>query len=97
MLEDSELLRRHAREKSEAAFAELVGRHVNFVYGCALRRVGGNTHLAKDVPQQACIALAREARSLARREVLSGWPYTTVRNIAAQTVLASRGRPAGRR
>ena len=39
MIEDAELLRRYATGKSEAAFAELVRRQVNFVYACALRRV----------------------------------------------------------
>jgi RNA polymerase sigma factor (sigma-70 family) len=86
MIEDAELLRRYAQESSQAAFAELVKRHVNFVYASALRRVGGDTHLAEDVTQQVFTALARNAAALARREVLSGWLYTTARNVAAQLV-----------
>ncbi len=90
--EDSELLRRYAEEKSEAAFAELVRRHVNFVYACALRRVGGDAHLAEDVTQQVFTALARNGAALARREVLSGWLFTTARNASAQVVRTERRR-----
>lgn len=92
MIEDTELLRRYAEEKSEDAFAELVRRHVNFVYACAVRRVGGDAHLAEDVTQQVFTAVAREAAMLARREVLSGWLYTTARNVAVQVVRGERRR-----
>ncbi|MDO8542359.1 MAG: hypothetical protein Q7S40_18120 [Opitutaceae bacterium] len=46
---DAELLRRFAREQLEAAFAEVVRRHVGLVYSVALRQVGGDSHLAEDV------------------------------------------------
>ena len=39
MLTDTELLRRYAGDRSEAAFGELVARHVNLVYSTALRLV----------------------------------------------------------
>jgi hypothetical protein len=42
-------LRRYARERAEAAFAELVRRHLGLVYGSALRRVNGNVALAEEV------------------------------------------------
>lgn len=84
MIEDIELLRRHVDEKSEAAFAELVQRRLNFVYACALRRVGGDSHRAEDVAQLVFCALARNAASLTRRDVLTGWLYTTTRNAALQ-------------
>src|SRR5881394_1955654 len=92
MIEDAELLRRYAEEESEEAFAALVQRHVNFVYACALRRVGGDTHLAEDVTQQVFTALARGARALVGREALSGWLYTTTRNASAQVVRTERRR-----
>ena len=50
-IDDSELLRCYAEERSESAFAEIVRRRANFVYSCALRRVGGDAHLAHDVTQ----------------------------------------------
>ncbi|HEY4248544.1 MAG TPA: hypothetical protein VGM64_17095 [Lacunisphaera sp.] len=43
---DATLLNDYVRNRSEAAFAELVRRHLNFVYAAALRRVYGDTYLA---------------------------------------------------
>jgi len=37
---DSDLLRKYAERQSEAAFRELVERHVNFVYAVAMLYVG---------------------------------------------------------
>jgi RNA polymerase sigma factor (sigma-70 family) len=94
MIEDSELLRRYVLEKSEAAFAELVNRHINPVYAGALRRLGGDTHLAEDVTQRVFTALAAAAGKLAGRSVLAGWLHVTTRNIAAQVVRTERRRTA---
>ncbi|MCI0541451.1 MAG: hypothetical protein L0Z50_40140 [Verrucomicrobiales bacterium] len=82
---DSELLRDYAERRSEAAFAELVRRHVDLVYSAALRMVC-DSHLAEDVTQGAFMALARSAPQLNGRAVLSGWLHRTAQNIAAQTV-----------
>jgi hypothetical protein len=68
MTPDAELLRRFARTNAEDAFAELVKRHVNLVYSAALRRVGGDAHLAQDVAQTVFTDLARKAGPLARRQ-----------------------------
>lgn len=95
--DDAELLRRYAADKSEAAFSELVRRHLTLVYAVALRRVGGDTHLAQDVAQQVFIALAHSAAPLSRRAVLVGWLYTTTRFKAAQTVRGERRRQARER
>jgi RNA polymerase sigma factor (sigma-70 family) len=92
MIEDAELLRRYANEGSEAAFAGLVQRHLNFVYACALRRVGGDVHLAEDVTQHVFTALARRAAALGDRELLTGWLYTTTRNASAHVVRSERRR-----
>lgn len=94
MIEDAELLRRYVDEKSETAFAEFVQRHVDFVYACALRRVGGDAHFAKDVTQQVFVAAARDARRLVQHPVLSGWLFSTTRNAAAQLVRTERRRHA---
>eukprot|EP01031_Cornospumella_fuschlensis_P011097 gene11097-13564_t len=40
MNDESELLRRYADERVDAAFAEIVRRHLDGVYSAALRRVG---------------------------------------------------------
>jgi RNA polymerase sigma factor (sigma-70 family) len=82
---DSQLLQAYAERHSETAFTELVGRHVDFVYSAALRMVC-DAHLAEDVTQAVFVALAKSARQLEDRPMLSGWLHRTARNIAAQTV-----------
>jgi len=85
-MDDIELLRRYAEDDSEEAFAELVRRHLNLVYSAALRRVGDDVHLARDVTQKVFIALARQASSLSGRRTLIGWLYTASRYSAAHVV-----------
>ena len=87
--DDADLLRRYARDKSEPAFAEIVRRHINLVYASALRRVGGDAHLAEDVTQQVFTALAGNAKTVADRSILVGWLHLTTRNQAAQVVRTS--------
>jgi RNA polymerase sigma factor (sigma-70 family) len=84
-LTDQQLLRDYTERRSEAAFAELVRRHVDFVHSAALRMVC-DAHLAKDVTQGVFIALAQNARQLADRPVVSGWLHRTAQNLAANTV-----------
>jgi len=62
-LTDQRLLRDYAARRSEAAFAELVRRHVDFVYSAAVRMVR-DAHLAEDVTQGVFVALAQNARQL---------------------------------
>ena len=86
MTDDAELLRRYATDRSEPAFAELVRRHLGFVYHAALRQCGGDAHRAEDVAQAVFTDLARKAHDLADRPVLAGWLYTSTRFAAAQAV-----------
>jgi RNA polymerase sigma factor (sigma-70 family) len=75
---DIDLLRDYARHNSEAAFAELVRRHVNLVYSVALRFTG-QTGDAEDVTQAVFIILAQKAAAVDQRAVLTGWLYETTR------------------
>src|SRR5207244_9371892 len=84
-LTDQQLLRDYTERRSEAAFAELVRRHVDFVYSAALRMVC-DSHLAEDVTQGVFVAFAKNAAQLTNRRVLSGWLHRTAQNIAAHTV-----------
>jgi RNA polymerase sigma factor (sigma-70 family) len=86
MSEDVELLRQYAENRSEAAFAELVRRHVNLVYGAALRRVGGDTHLAEEVTQTVFTTLARKAGRLVRHPLLAGWLHRSTRYAALDSL-----------
>lgn len=92
VMPDSELLSRYVRDGSEAAFTELVGRHVDLVFSAALRLVGGDRHLAQDVTQNVFVDLCRKARSLARRDSLAGWLHTAARFTAAKAVRTERRR-----
>jgi RNA polymerase sigma factor (sigma-70 family) len=94
MFDDAALLRRYARDRAEDAFAELVRRHLDGVYSAALRRVGGDTHLAEDVAQQVFTAAARDAERLSRHPHLSAWLYAATRNVAANVVRGERRRKA---
>jgi RNA polymerase sigma factor (sigma-70 family) len=82
---NSQLLRAYAEKRSEAAFSELVRRHLDLVYSAALRMVC-DRHLAEDVTQGVFLAFAKSAGQLADRPVISGWLHRTAQNIAAQTV-----------
>ena len=68
MDDDSELLRRYATTRDEAAFAELVTRRLAFVYHAALRRVNGDAMLAEEVAQSVFVSLARNACSSRARD-----------------------------
>src|SRR5688572_2183739 len=92
MSDDVALLRRYALDRDETAFSELVRRKLDFVYSTALRRVGGDRHLASDIAQHVFIALAREAKRLSGHPVLTGWLYTTTRYATANVVRTERRR-----
>lgn len=80
MNDDAALLRRYLDESSEAAFTELIGRHIDVVYGGALRRANGDAHRAADVVQEVFISLARHARRLCDHPALGAWLHTATRN-----------------
>ena len=94
MMDDAELLRRYAREKSEDAFAELVKRHLDLVYATALRQLAGDTHRSEDVAQSVFVALARKASSLTGHPSLAGWLYLSTHHAAAQVVRSEQRRRA---
>jgi RNA polymerase sigma factor (sigma-70 family) len=94
MSQDADLLRRYTTERSEAAFAELVRRHVDLVYSAALRLVSGDAHCAQDLTQEVFSELARQARTLARHPALVGWLYTTTRQMAWRVIRSEQRRAA---
>jgi len=93
MSEDTDLLRRYAESKSEAAFSELVRRRVGLVYSIALRKTH-DAHRAEDVAQVVFTTLARNAESLSQRTVLIGWFYKTAHNAAIDIVRSEISRNA---
>jgi RNA polymerase sigma factor (sigma-70 family) len=97
---DAQLLRGYARQRSEAAFGEIVARHADLVYSAALRQVD-SPDLARDVAQTVFIDLARKARSLAEKlppdTSLVGWLYRSTRFAALNLVRHGQRRQAKER
>src|ERR1700678_920483 len=91
MTDDAELLRRYADDRSEAAFAELVRRHVDLVYSSALRQCRGDHHRAQEVTQMVFADLARKAASLVRHPVLPAWLHRSC-HLAALELFRREGR-----
>jgi RNA polymerase sigma factor (sigma-70 family) len=94
MVEDKELIRQYAAERSESAFAELVRRHLGMVYGAALRQVNGDAHLAQDLAQTVFTRLAAKAATLQGATSIAGWLYTNTRFAAVKAVRSEARRRA---
>ncbi len=92
MKDDATLLHGYAYQRSEADFAELVRRHVDFVYSVALRELNGDAHLAQDATQLVFIDVARKAARLAGHRLLAGWLFNSTRYAAANLVRSARRR-----
>jgi len=80
-------LRDYSERGSEAAFAELVRRHIDLVFSAALRLVR-DAHLAQDVSQKVFLALAQHAGELLHHTVLSGWLHRITHNLAVNAIQA---------
>jgi RNA polymerase sigma factor (sigma-70 family) len=72
---DAELLNQH-RNGSDSAFADLVRRHLAWVYGLARRRLG-DAHLAEDVAQAVFVLLHRKSPRFAADRAMVSWLYKT--------------------
>jgi RNA polymerase sigma factor (sigma-70 family) len=91
MNDDLTLLRQFAEEDSEAAFAEIVARHVNLVYSVAWRQVQ-DAPLAEEITQAVFIILSRKAKSFDDKTIVSGWLCRTARYAGANALTMQRRR-----
>jgi RNA polymerase sigma factor (sigma-70 family) len=91
MANDNELLQEYVRLGSEAAFTQLVERHVNMVYSAALRETGDG-RLAEELTQLVFVQLSSKASGLVSHPALAGWLYTCVRLTAKNARRSEEGR-----
>ena len=81
MSEDGRLLRLYREQGSEAAFARLAARHLDFVYATCLRETN-NAAVAEEAAQVVFLLLAKKAPQLRPDQSLSGWLFQTARFAA---------------
>src|SRR5262245_58638740 len=84
---DTELLRRYADHRDEAAFELLLWRHGGMVWGVC-RRVAPDPAAAEDAFQATALALARHAGAVRAARSVAGWLY----RVAYRAALAVRSR-----
>ena len=94
MAEDSQLLSRFAKERSESAFGELVTRHLPLVYSTALRQTAGDSHLAQDIAQLVFADLAVKRlpflkKSFSRVGFIAQLSLPPSKSFAAKTAVVS--------
>ena len=80
-MQDDKLLTQYARDGSQAAFGQLVARHLTLVYSTCLRETGLPSQ-AEDAAQVVFLLLARKAKSLRAGPSLAGWLYKAARFVA---------------
>ena len=81
MQDDDKLLTQYAQGGSQAAFGQLVARHLSLVYSTCLRELG-SPPLAEDAAQVVFLLLARKAKTLRAGPSLAGWLYKAARFVA---------------
>jgi RNA polymerase sigma factor (sigma-70 family) len=80
-LSDADLLQRYIERTDEQAFEQLVHRHGLMVLRLAQRLVADD-HLAEDVFQATFLLLARQPRSVRKRESLGSWLHGVAYRLA---------------
>ena len=88
-LSDWELIQHYAKSRSDPAFAELVRRHLAWVYSVAMRQVR-DPQLAEDVAQSVFVLLARKAGSLRSGTILGGWLFRTTCFVGSRAFRAEQ-------
>src|SRR5437867_9111593 len=90
---DSELIKAFLAggDVGQEAFAELVRRHVNWVYSTA-RRLVHDAHLAEDVTQAVFVVLAKKAGSVKQTGSISPWLFRVVQYVSRGALKMQRRR-----
>ena len=83
--DDSILLKRYLLKRDEEAFAALVRRHTDLVWGSAFR-ITRDAELSQDVAQTVFVDFARKAASLPAETILPGWLHLAACHAARKAV-----------
>jgi RNA polymerase sigma factor (sigma-70 family) len=75
-INDWSIVRQYVDKGSDSAFADLVKRYINLVYGASLREVHDH-QLAEDVTQAVFLLFARKAKSFNSDVGLASWFFRT--------------------
>lgn len=92
MVDDAQLLRQFVETRSEAAFSELVHRHLPLVYSAAARQLGADRNLAEDIAQSVFVLLAEKSSTLLHHPSLAGWLHTATHFKVARELRSARRR-----
>src|SRR5207248_3741786 len=87
---DNDLLSAYLATRDQDAFAQLVARHLDWIYSAALRLTRDRT-LAEDVAQGVFLALSQKAAKLTSHPNLAGWLFQAT-HFAARTALRGERR-----
>ena len=91
MKSNQRLLQEFRKTRSEAAFRELVERHLSLVHSVALR-VTRNAEFARDVSQAVFLKLAQSSAVPAAELNLLAWLHRTTRNAAIDLIRSENRR-----
>src|ERR1051326_6844258 len=94
MTEEATWLADYVERASDEAFRKLVECYLPLVFSAALRRLGGDAHLAQDVAQQVFVDFARKARKLSGDAPLGGWLHRHTCFVVSTMLRAERRRKA---
>ena len=86
---DLNLIQQYARSHDAEAFADIVERYQDFVYGVCLR-IHGEVHGAEDSAQECFLKLARDAGAV--RASLGGWLHRCAMRVALKAVRRQKSR-----
>jgi RNA polymerase sigma factor (sigma-70 family) len=84
-MDDQQLLNDYAQTGSQSVFAEIVARHIDWVYSVSRRRVI-DAALADDVTQAVFIILAKKADKLPPGTILAGWLMKAIQYSATDAL-----------
>lgn len=80
-MDNGKLLTLYVRDRSEAAFGQIITRHRALVYMTCLRETGSPSQ-AEDAAQVVFLLLSRKSKSLRPGPSLAGWLFRTARFVA---------------